>query len=79
MTPLMTRNVKLIPAAVFLFDGVSLYFVMMTHFTLLFLLKETILCHCTRQFLMTGADTGFKTSYYSAFGKSLCTYKRCWK
>jgi hypothetical protein len=56
----MTRNVELIPAAVFLFDGISFYFLIVTHFTLLFLLKETILCYCTRQFQMTGADTGLK-------------------
>jgi hypothetical protein len=32
MTSLMTRNVKLILAAVFLFDRTVLYFLMVTHF-----------------------------------------------
>jgi hypothetical protein len=62
MTSLMTRNVKLIPAAVFLFDRIALYFLMVTHFTLLFLQKETILCHCPHQFVTTGAQTAFKIS-----------------
>ena len=58
----MTGIVKLIPAAVFLFDRIALYFLMVTHFTRFFLQKETIHCHFPHQFVTTGAETSFKMS-----------------
>jgi hypothetical protein len=75
MTSLITHPVKLIPAAVFLFDRISLYFLMVTHLPFSSYNRDHSVSPPPPpfHFLMTAAETVLKTSHYFLSDASVLT------